>query len=99
MSYQTPDGLPTEMPRSALHEQRFLAEIQQSWAGEDRRRMRDLAAVVLHANGWKLEMISQALGWQERSSARKAIQRTKRSLRAHLSEHNHGFSNPDDPQG
>lgn len=103
MSYQATDGTCAEMPRTVAERNRFLAQIHRDWSGTDRGKLRGLAALTLYAEGWTLEMISGALGWKERTSARKAIRRTCQALREHFA-HMHpganvgddGFSDPDE---
>lgn len=102
MSYQTSDGLPVESPRTVQEQNRFLTEIYQEWCDRDRARLRGLAALTLHADGWTLEMVRTVLGFGDRSAARKAIERTRVQLRVHfqdrlpgLDQRDQGFVRPD----
>lgn len=104
MSYRHPDGLRAEPPRTVAESNRLLTDLYREWSGNNSRRLRCLAAVVLHGEGWTHEMIARALGWATRGAAHKAIDQTRRSLRVHFA-HLHpgadnddsGFSDPDSP--
>ncbi len=102
MSYQTEEGLPAEVPRTPREQQRFVIDLHQDWCGRDRGRLRGLAALTLQANGWTLDMVHLALGWSNRSGAKKAIERTRTQLQQHFAERlpgldqrDQGFVHPD----
>lgn len=104
MSYRHPDGLRAEPPRTVAESNRLLTDLYREWSGHNPRRLRCLAAVVLHGEGWTHEMIARALGWANRGAAHKAIDQTRRDLQQHFARlnpgaaiANDGFSDPDRP--
>lgn len=77
MSAVLTDGRQAEIPCDAG---RFLLKIQREWAGSRPQRVRALAALTLHANGWTCEQIALALGWEAKGHVARLIKQTKAEL-------------------
>jgi hypothetical protein len=94
----------TEEQRAELpvDRDRFTAQIFAEWAGDDRQKNRQLAAITLRSAGWTSRQIGLALGVSSSrarqliSDGRTALQQTfvPPSDRDRRADSDDGFSNP-----
>lgn len=85
MSVRHPDGSAVEPQGDPAA---FLLQLHRGWAGSDETRLRKLAAVTLHANGWTMDMIAKAMGWQARGHVARVIQATKVEICQYFADRN-----------
>lgn len=82
MSVSTLCGLKTHLPQRPREQAAFVAELALAWTGDDPQRLRALAALVLHEEGWTLRRIALALGTEPSGgTARRLIAQAKRGVR------------------
>lgn len=83
MSVCTRNSERVHFERTPIERDVFLHQIRREWIATDPRRLRALAALTLHANGWTCDEIGQLLGVQK-SVASRLVCLARRSIGNHF---------------
>lgn len=88
MNFTTPQGQPVHQAGDPYADNPLLDLLLREWAGRQKYRMRQLAALTLRANGWHFGEIALVLGYSSKGNVQRLFARASVNVQSYLQSAN-----------
>lgn len=88
MNFTTPQGQPVHQAGDPYADNPLLDLLLREWAGRQKYRMRQLAALTLRANGWHFGEIALVLGYSSKGNVQRLFARAAVNVQSYLQSAN-----------